>query len=250
MKNYIKVFATTVILYAMVSCGDDDSAPVNNLIMEMKLVHTALQDTIDHTFSYQNNQLKEVTIQGNGLNKTYSADIDGSGKVMEAGHKRFEWDGDRLIKITDDNGVWIELNYSGGVLNLAEYFKFNQNNEVEKLGSYAFQFSNQNLSGIDNANPSDQVFAKYTFSGFDNKTNLFSAIWWFHYVGETMGAFRSGTIPEALYISNNPGSYVFELPLQPFERTIVYNYTYDDQSRVTLVEYSVGIDHYELILSY
>jgi hypothetical protein len=250
MKNYTKVLGAALMLFTIVSCGDDDSESVNNLIMEMKLVHTVLQDTVVHTFSYQDSQLKQVIIQGNGINKTYTADIDGNGKITEAGQKRFEWDGDQLVKITDDNGVWIDLNYNGGALDMAVYFKYNNNNDIEKLGSYAFQFNGQNLSGIDNANPSNQVFAKYTFSGFDNKTNLFASIWWFHYVGETMGAFRSGTIPEALYTINNPGSYIFELPLQPFERIISYSYTYDEQGRVNLVEYSVGVDDYELIISY
>jgi len=250
MKNFSKVLAAAIMLFNMVSCSDDDSKSINNLIMEMKLVHTVFEDTIVHTFSYQNNQLKEVVIQSSTFNKTYTADIDANGKVIEAGKKRFEWDGDRLIKIIDDNGVWIDLNYSGGVLNMAESFKYDQNNDVQEIGSYAIHFSGQNISGIDNANAGGQVFAKYTFSGFDNKTNLFGPIWWFHYLGETLGSFRSGTIPEALFTVNNPGTYIFELPLQPFERTIAYNYTYDEQGRVILVEYAVGVDDYELIISY
>lgn len=250
MKNFVRIVTVAIVLFTMVSCSDDDSKTVNNLIMEMKLVHTAFQDTIVHTFSYQNNQLKEVILKGDGLNKTYTADIDGNGRVIEAGDKRFEWDGDQLIKITDDNGVWIDLNHNSGVLNMAEYFNYNQNNDIEKLGSYEIQFNGQNLSKIDNANALGQVFAKYDYSGFDNKTNLFASIWWFHYVGETMGAFRSGTIPEALYTVNNSGSYKFELPLQQFERIISYNYTYDEQGRVTLVEYTIGVDDYELIISY
>jgi hypothetical protein len=122
MKNFVRIVSVAIVVFAMVSCGDDDSKTANNLIMEMKLVHTAFQDTIVHTFSYQNNQLKVVTLKGDGLNKTYTADIDGNGRVIEAGDKRFEWDGDQLIKITDDNGVWIDLNYNSGVLNMAEYF--------------------------------------------------------------------------------------------------------------------------------
>jgi hypothetical protein len=250
MKNLIRALIISFILFGMVSCGDDDSNAVNYLIMEMKMVNLGLQDTIEYNFSYQDNQLKQATITSQNINLSYSASIDTNGKVTEAGDKRFEWEGDRLVKITDDNGIWIELSYNGDQLSTGELYKYDQNNEIAAVGSLEIDFSGQNLSGIESSDPTDQIVARHTYSGFDNKTYFFKAIWWFHYVGETLGAFRSGDIPEAFFSENNPGAYRYEAPRIPFERTINYLYTYDEQGRVILVEYEVGIDDYQLIVSY
>jgi len=51
-------------------------------------------------------------------------------------------------------------------------------------------------------------------------------------------------------MNNNPGSYKYELPSQSFERTIPYTYSYDDQGRVIHVDYTVGVDVFELIVTY
>jgi len=218
--------------------------------MEMKMVNIAFQDTVEYNFSYLDNQLKQATINGNSINLSYSATFDANGKVIDAGDKRFEWDGDRLLKITDDNGIWTDLSYNGDQLSTGELSRYDQNNQIESVGSLEIDFSGQNLSGIESSDPSDQIVARHTYSGFDNKVNFFKAIWWFHYVAETLGAFRSGDIPEALFTQNNPGAYKYEAPRIPFERTINYVYTYDEQDRVILVEYEVGVDDYQLIISY
>lgn len=248
---FITLFGIAFVLVGLSSCSDDNGgSSVNHLIMEMKLVNIFQEDTTEYTFSYMEGVLKQATIAGKGINRSYTADVDSNGKVIEAGNKRFEWDGDQLIKIIDDNGIWTDLTYDGDKLTLGEYFDFDQNNEIRKRGTLTVNDNGMNLSGIDNANASDQVFARHVFAGFDNKANVFKAIWWFHYVAETMGSFRSGSLPDALYMENNPGSYTYELPLQPFERTINYQYTYDDQGRVVLIEYDLGADSYNLIIAY
>ena len=250
MKKLINLSVTISMLAMFFSCGNDDSATANYFIMEMKLVHTSHQDTMFFNFSYQDGQLKQAQVTGSGLNKTYTAQFDGNGKVVEAGNKRYEWAGDNLVKIIDDNGIWTDLTYNGDRLTLGEYFDYDQNNDIRKRGSYSVTSDGQNLSNIDNANASDEVIARHTFSGFDNKMNLFKSIWWFHFIGDGLGAFRSGALPDAFFMENNPGSYKYELPQQAFERTITYIYTYDDQGRVVLVEYEVGVDSYELIIDY
>jgi hypothetical protein len=250
MKKLSILFFVIIIVLTSFSCGDNDNSSVNYFIMEMKLVAVFQQDTITFNFSYHEGQLKQATISGRSINKAYTADYDANGKVIDAGNKRFEWEGDRLIKIIDDNGIWTDLTYSGDKLTKGELFKYDQNNEIVSAGNLAISDNGQNISGIDIANVSDEVIAKHTFSAFDNKVNLFKAIWWIHYVGEGLSSFRSGVVPEALFMDSNPVTYKYELPQLPFDRTINYNYTYDDQGRVTLVEYQVGVDQYELIVSY
>lgn len=249
-KLFNLMFLTVAVLWISSCGGDDEASTVNYLIMEMKLVNVFRQDTITYSFSYTDGQLRQAEISGSQVNKSYTAQFDGNGKVIDAGNKRFEWDGDRLVKIIDDNGIWTDLTYSGGNLFSAELKRYNQNNQIESVGSLNMTTGGSNLSGIDNLNPSDQVIAKHSFSGFDSRMNLFKAIWWFHYVGETLGSFRSGALPDALFMANNPGSYKYELPQQSFERTINYAYTYDGQGRVILIEYTLGVDDYELIISY
>ena len=250
MKQLINLSVIPFILSVFYSCGNDNSESINYLIMEMKLINVSQLDTTSYSFSYQDGKLKEAQVIGQGINKTYSAQFDTDGKVIDAGNKRYEWDGDQLIKIIDDNGIWTDLTYNGDKLVMGEYFDYDQNNDIRKLGSYTINDNGTNLSVIDNANASDVVFAKHTFSDFDNKVNLFKTIWWFQYIGEGLGALRSGALPEAFFMENNPGSYKYELPQQQFERTISYSYTYDEQGRVDLVEYDVGVNSYELIISY
>ena len=110
--------------------------------------------------------------------------------------------------------------------------------------------SDGNLNRIEQFNISNQSLTRHTFSLFDNRTNMFRSIWWFHYVGETLSAFRSGILPDALFMNFNPASYRYELPAQSFERTILYAYSYDGEGRVNHVEYTVGTDDFELIISY
>ena len=250
MKNFIRVFLVAIMLGSMLSCGNGDSETINYLIMEMRLVNVFQQDTTIYSFSYQDGLLKQAQITGQGINRSYTAEIDTNGKVVDAGNKRYEWEGDRMVKITDDNGIWIDMTYNGDKLTMGEYFDYDQNNDIRKRGSYIVDDTGLNLTNIDNANASDEVFAKHTFTGFDNKVNLFKAIWWFHYIGEGLGALRSGALPDAFFMENNPGSYTYELPMQSFERIINYSYTYDELGRIVLVEYEVGVDSFELIISY
>jgi hypothetical protein len=250
MKKIINLSVIIFILIMFFSCGNDDSTSTSYLIMEMELVNVSQRDTTFYDFSYVDGQLKQAQVNGQGLNKTYTAQFDGNGKITDAGNKRYEWDGSQLVKIIDDNGIWTDMTYNGDKLMMGEYFDYDSNNDIRKRGSYAVTDNGQNLSNIDNANASDEVIARHTFAGFDNKKNLFNPIWWFQYIGDNLGALRSGALPDAFFMENNPGSYTYELPQQAFERTINFTYTYDDQGRVELVEYEVGGNSYELIISY
>ena len=114
MRNLFTLLALIALIFNFSSCGDDDPAAINYNIMEMKLVNLARQDTITYNFSYTEGKLKQATVSGPNINESYTAEYDANGKVSEAGNKRFEWDGDKLVKITDDNGIWIDLEYDGG----------------------------------------------------------------------------------------------------------------------------------------
>ena len=191
MRNLLTLLALIALIFNFSSCGDDDPAVVNYKIMEMKMVNLARQDTITYTFSYTEGQLKQATISGMNINESYSATYDSNGKVNEAGNKRFEWDGDKLIKIIDDNGIWTDLVYDGTDPVSGEIKQFDNNNQVVNIGALALSNADGNLTGIEQFNISNQTLIKHTFSLFDNRTNMFRSIWWFHYVGETLSAFRS-----------------------------------------------------------
>ena len=233
------------------SCGDEDGgSSVNYLVMEMKRVNLLQGDTLEYSFSYQNGVLKQATLVGEGINETLIAEIDGNGKVTEAGSRRFEWEGDRLVKIIYGVGIWTDLTYDGDKLILAEMFNYDQNNEIQKLNTLDLINNGINLSQIENIDArSDVLLNRYTFAGFDNKVNVFRAIWWFHYIGTGMNIFGSGMLPEALFTENNPGSYKYETPLNQFEITFNYTYTFDELGRVASIEFDLG-DTYQLIFSY
>lgn len=250
MRNLLTLLALIALIFNFSSCGDDDPALVNYKIMEMKMVNIARQDTITYNFSYQEGLLKQATISGLNIDISYTATYDSNGKVIEAGNKRFEWDGDKLVKIIDDNGIWIDLVYDGEEPISGELKQYDNSNQIVTIGALAISTLGGNLTGIEQFNISNQTLTKHTFSIFDNKLNMFSSIWWFHYVGETLGSFRSGILPDALFMFNNPGAYKYELPSQSFERTIPYTYSYDDQGRVVHVDYIVGVDEFELIVTY
>ena len=250
MRNLLTLLALIVLIFNFSSCGDDDPSDVNYKIMEMKMVNLARQDTIIYNFSYTEGRLQQANISGSNINESYTATYDSNGKVTDAGNKRFEWDGDNLIKIIDDNGIWIDLVYDGNDPVSGEIKQFDNSNQIVSIGALALTNTGGNLIGIQQFNISNQNLTNHTFSLFDNRTNMFSSIWWFHYVGESLGAFRSGILPDALFMNYNPGSYRYELPSQSFERTILYAYSYDGEGRVNLVEYTVGTDDFELIISY
>lgn len=250
MRTFLTLLTLIALIFNFSSCGDDDPAVVNYKIMEMKMVNIARQDTIIYNFSYQEGLLKQATISGLNINMSYTATYDSNGKVVDAGNKRFEWDGDKLVKIIDDNGIWIDLVYDGDAPISGELKQYDNSNQEVSIGALAISASGGNLNGIEQFNISNQTLTRHTFSLFDNQANLFRSIWWFHYVGETLSAFRSGILPDVLFMFNNPRSYKYELPSQSFERTIQYTYSYDDQSRVSLVEYTVGVEDFELIISY
>lgn len=250
MRNLLTLLSLFALIFNFSSCGDDDPAVVNYKIMEMKMVNLARQDTITYNFSYTDGQLKQATISGLNIDISYTATYDSNGKVTEAGNKRFEWDGDKLVKIIDDNGIWIDLVYDGSDPISGELKQYDNSNQIVSIGALALSASGGNLITIEQFNISNQTLTKHTFSQFDNRTNMFRSIWWFHYVGQTLGSFRSGILPDALFMINNPGSYKYELPSQSFERTIPYIYSYDSEGRVNLVEYTVGVDDFELIVSY
>jgi len=250
MRTLFTLISLVALIFNFSSCGDDDPAVVNYKIMEMKMVNVARQDTITYNFSYQEGLLKQATISGLNIDISYTATYDSNGKVVEAGNKRFEWEGDKLVKIIDDNGIWIDLVYDGDEPISGELKQYDNNNQIVTIGALAISTSGGNLTGIEQFNISNQSLTKHTFSLFDNRTNMFRSIWWFHYVGETLGSFRSGILPDALFMNNNPGSYKYELPSQSFERTIPYTYSYDDQGRVAHVDYTVGVDEFELIVTY
>lgn len=250
MRNLLTLLALIVLIFNFSSCGDDDPEDVNYKIMEMKMVNLARQDTTIYNFSYTEGQLKQATISGSNINESYTATYDANGKVTEAGNKRFEWDGDKLVKIIDDNGIWIDLLYDGSDPISGEIKQYDNSNQIVSIGALAISNSGGNLIGVEQFTVSNQSLTRHTFSLFDNRTNMFRSIWWFHYVGETLSAFRSGILPDALYMNNNPGSYKYEISSQSFERTIPYTYSYDSEGRVNLVEYTVGVDNFELIISY
>jgi hypothetical protein len=250
MRNLLTLVGLIALIFNFSSCGDDDPSDVNYKIMEMKMVNLARQDTIIYNFSYTEGQLKQATISGMNINESYTASYDSNGKVTEAGNKRFEWDVDRLVKIIDDNGIWIDLSYDGNDPISGEIKQYDNSNQIVSIGALAITNSDGNLNRIEQFNISNQSLTRHTYSLFDNRTNMFRSIWWFHYVGETLSAFRSGILPDALFMNYNPGSYRYELPSQSFERTILYTYSYDGEGRVDLVEYTVGVDNYELIISY
>ena len=214
------------------------------------MVDVARQDTITYNFSYQEGLLKQATISGMNINLSYSATQDSNGKLADAGNKRFEWDGNKLIKIIDDNGIWIDITYDGNSPVSGEMKQFDNNNQIETISTLALNTEAGNLFNIEQFDASNQTITKHTFLVFDGGANLFRSIWWFHYVGETMGAFRSGLLPDVLFMFNNPGTYIYEIPAQFFERTIRYTYSYDDQGRVISVNYTVGVDNFKLIISY
>ena len=250
MKNLLTLITLLALIFNFSSCGDDDPAVVNYKIMEMKMVDLSRQDTINYSFSYAEGRLTQATISGSNINESYTAAYDANGKVSEAGNKRFEWDGDKLVKIIDDNGIWIDLIYDGNDPISGEIKQYDNNNEIVNIGALSISNTDGNLNRIEQFNISPQSLSRHTFPLFDHRSKMVRSIWWFHYVGETLGAFRSGILPDALFMNFNPGSYRYELPSQSFERTILYTYSYDGEGRVEHVEYTVGTDDFELIISY
>ena len=250
MRTLLSFIAIVVLVLSFSSCGDDEPNIVNYNVSEMKMVDVARQDTITYNFSYQDGLLKQATVSGMNINLSYTAIYDSNGKLEETGNKRFEWDGERLVKIIDDNGIWIDLVYNGNEPVSAEMKQFDNNNQVETLSTMTISTKGGNLIGIDQFDESDQALTKHTFLVFDDMANVFRSIWWFHYVGETMGSLRSGLLPDVLFMFNNPGTYIYQIPSQSFERTIRYVYSYDDRGRVNRVNYTVGQDNFKLIISY
>lgn len=250
MKTLFSFIILVLLVLNFSSCGDDEPNIINYNIMEMKMVNVARQDTISYNFSYQEGLLKQATITGTNINLSYTATYDSNGKLEDAGNKRFEWDENKLIKIIDDNGIWIDITYNGNSPVSGEMKQFDNNNQIETISSLALSTEAGNLFDIEQIDASNQTITKHTFLVFDGRGNLFRSIWWFHFVGETMGAFRSGLLPDALFMFNNPGTYKYEFPAQSFERTIRYTYSYDDQGRVNRVNYTIGVDDYKLIISY
>ncbi len=250
MRILLTLLAFVALVFNFSSCGDDEPNIVSYNIIEMKMVDVARQDTTTYNFSYQEGLLKQATISGMNINLSYTATYDSNGKLEDAGDKRFEWDGDKLIKIIDDNGIWIDIAYNGNSPVSGEMKQYDNNNQIETISTLSLSTKEGNLFGIDQFDASNQALTNHTFLVFDDRANLFRSIWWFHYVGETMGAFRSGLLPDALFMFNNPGTYIYKFPAQSFERTIRYTYSYDDRGRVNRVNYTVDVDDFKLIISY
>jgi len=251
MKAILTAIILLTLVFSFSSCGDDDD-PVNitNRIMEMKLVDVSRQDTITYTFSYQEGRLMEATVSGDNT-ETYTASYDSNNKLEEAGGKRFIWEGDQLVRVINENGIWIDLVYGDGSLASGEIKQIDDfSNIITTLASLTMTNNGSNLGTLQNFNISSSTLVTHGFTNFDGRVNMFRAIWWFHFVGEGLEAFRTGLIPDALFMINNPGAYTYAIPSQAFERMIAYTYTYDEYDRVSLVEYTLGGDEYELFVNY
>ena len=163
MKTLFSFITVVLLVLNFSSCGDDEPNIVNYNIMEMKMVDVARQDTTTYNFSYQDGLLKQATISGMNINLSYTATYDSNGKLEDAGDKRFEWDGDKLIKIIDDNGIWIDIAYNGNSPVSGEMKQYDNNNQIETISTLSLSTKEGNLFDIDQFDASNQALTNHTF---------------------------------------------------------------------------------------
>jgi len=238
-----------ILLYLFVACGGDEDEPVSFLISKMEYIDIAAKDTTNMYFTYKEGELSMASVVSNS-EKSYTAIFDDNGKVYDVGDKRFEWDGDQLVKIIFDNGTWIDLEYSGEKVNKGFYRYFQPGGQVASSGHIDVSYDGNNLAILDNYDNLENLTSKYSYSAFDNMVNTFGSIWWFLYVDNTLSLFTTQVIPSAMYMINNPASFKFEAPMVQFERTASLAYEYDSNGRVSEVNISSQGKEFKLIIIY
>lgn len=239
-----------IIICLFVACGNgDENVPSSYLISEMEYIDFSARDTTYFYFTYKDEQLFTASVDGQSK-KSYTAVFDDNGKVYDVGDKRFEWEGDRLMKIIFDNGIWIDLEYTGAEVNKGYYRYYDQGGQIVTSGRIGITYNGANLAVIDNYDEMDRLTSQHTFAGFDSMKNTFTGIWWFLYIDNTLSMFNTQILPGALYMINNPASYKFEAPLVQFERIIGMQYEYDGNGRVTKAYFNSQNKEYELNITY
>ena len=232
MKIIARLGFYTLIIYLFVSCGNSDENDLPSyLISEMEYIDFSARDTSYFHFTYKDGQLSGASVVSQS-EKSYIAEFDDNGKVYDVGDKRFEWEGDRLVKIIFDSGTWIDLEYTGDKVNIGYYRYYGQGGQIASSGHIEITYEGNNLSVIDNFDEMDRITSRHTFTGFDDMKNTFTSIWWFLYIDNTLSLFNTQVLPGALFMMNNPASYKFEVPLVQFERIVSIDYEYDENGRV------------------
>jgi len=238
-----------ILMYLFVACGSDENDPASYLITKMEYVDIGARDTINMYFTYKEGELSMASVVGDS-EKSYTAVFNDDGKVYDVGDKRFEWDGDQLMKIIFDNGTWIDLEYAGEKVSKGYYRYFQPGGQEASSGHIEISYDGSNLGVIDNYDNMEILTSKHSFAGFDSMTNTFTSIWWFLYIDNTLSLFTTQVLPAALYMNNNPTSYKFEAPTVQFERITGMNYEYDANGRVSIVNINSQSKEYKLIVSY